>query len=116
MTAWSLTLVATGLAAALGLRLRLLGVHAARVGHEARGPLCTALLGLERLAAAGSEPSVVGAVELELRRAALALDDLARSPARRAPPVWGAGGPGGPFVPPPPPLAAPARQDAAPVF
>jgi signal transduction histidine kinase len=85
VAAWYVTLLVAALAvaAALALRLRLLGVQAARVVHEARGPLCTVLLGLERLAAAGSEPGVVGALELELRRAALALDDLSRAPARR---------------------------------
>jgi signal transduction histidine kinase len=48
-------------------------VRAARAGHEVRGPLCTAQLALE-----GMEPSArVEAIGLELRRAALALDDLA---------------------------------------
>ncbi len=45
---------------------------AARAGHEVRGPLCTARLALE-----GLEPCArVEAIDLELRRAALALDDL----------------------------------------
>ena len=45
---------------------------AARAGHDIRGPLCTARLALE-----GLEPSArVAAIDLELRRAALALDDL----------------------------------------
>src|SRR3954447_21368339 len=82
MAAWLLTLAATVATTVMSLRLRMLGVHAARVEHEARGPLCTALLGLERLAATRSEPRIVGALELELRRAALALDDLSR-PHRR---------------------------------
>jgi signal transduction histidine kinase len=51
------------------------GVQAARAQHEVRGPLAVARLalgGLERTAR-------VEAIDLELRRAALALDDLAGS-------------------------------------
>lgn len=60
-------------ASALHLRGRRELVRAARAGHEVRGPLCTA-----QLALAGLEPSArVDAIGLELRRAALALDDLA---------------------------------------
>ena len=60
-------------ASALHLRGRRELVRAARAGHEVRGPLCTAQLALE-----GLEPSArVDAIGLELRRAALALDDLA---------------------------------------
>ena len=45
----------------------------ARADHDVRGPLCTA-----RLALGGLEPcACVDAIDLELRRAALALDDLA---------------------------------------
>lgn len=45
---------------------------AARADHDVRGPLCTARLALE-----GLEPCArVEAIDLELRRAALALDDL----------------------------------------
>lgn len=56
-------------------------VLVARASHELRGPLCAAQLGLHGLTA---EPGRVAAVELELRRAARALDDLgaARSGAR----------------------------------
>lgn len=47
-------------------------VLAARADHDVRGPLCTARLALE-----GLEPCArVAAIDLELRRAALALDDL----------------------------------------
>jgi signal transduction histidine kinase len=49
----------------------------ARAGHEVRGGLCAALLALERLALEGAAASSLGALELELRRAAAALDDLA---------------------------------------
>jgi signal transduction histidine kinase len=45
---------------------------AARASHDIRGPLCTARLALE-----GLEPCArVQAIDLELRRAALAVDDL----------------------------------------
>jgi signal transduction histidine kinase len=61
--------------AALALHVegqRRLGL-AARADHDVRGPLCTA-----RLALGGLEPCArVEAIDLELRRAALALDDLA---------------------------------------
>lgn len=83
---WWLALLSCATAALLVLRLRRQAVLAARAGHEARGPLCTALLGLERLSG-GADPATLAAVELELRRAALALDDLAgasRPPAREA--------------------------------
>lgn len=81
---WWLAAIASALSALLVARLRAQEVRAARAGHEARGPLCTALLGLERLGAAGVEPATLAAVELELRRAALALEDLAGASARRA--------------------------------
>jgi signal transduction histidine kinase len=57
----------------------------ARAGHDIRGPLCTA-----RLALAGLEPCArVEAIDLELRRAALALDDLtAPRRGRRAVDCW----------------------------
>ena len=56
---------------------------AARARHEVRGPLCAARLGL-----AGAAPPTrprVAAIDLELRRAGRALDDLRPPPARRAP-------------------------------
>jgi len=61
---------------ALGLRHRL-GAHLVRVAeasHELRGPLTTARLALEGL---GGDARRAAAIELELRRAGLALDDLA---------------------------------------
>jgi signal transduction histidine kinase len=69
-------------ASVLHLRERRRVVVAARAGHEVRGPLCAARLALD-----GMERSArVQAIDLELRRAALALDDLAgqrrRSPAQ----------------------------------
>jgi signal transduction histidine kinase len=50
----------------------------ARVCHEVRGPLCAARLGLGTLDA---DPPRLAAIDLELRRAALSLDDLAGAPA-----------------------------------
>jgi signal transduction histidine kinase len=60
-------------ASALHLRGRQRLVLAARAGHEVRGPLCAAQLALDGL----ERSARVDAIELELRRAALALDDLA---------------------------------------
>ncbi len=61
-------------ASALGARERRRGVAAARARHEIRGPLCAARLALDGL----DRNARVEAIDLELRRAALALDDLAR--------------------------------------
>jgi signal transduction histidine kinase len=80
---WWIALLASGVAAALVLRLRRLAVCAARAGHEVRGPLCAALLGLERLDPGASDTATLVAVELELRRAALALEDLGARRGRR---------------------------------
>jgi signal transduction histidine kinase len=52
--------------------------RAARVAHEVRGPLSAAHLALHGAARRGElPPSLVAALELELRRAALALEDPA---------------------------------------
>jgi signal transduction histidine kinase len=59
-------------ASVLHLRERRRVVHAARAGHEVRGPLCAARLALDGL----ERSARVQAIDLELRRAALALDDL----------------------------------------
>lgn len=74
-------------AAALALHVegrRRLGL-AAQADHDVRGPLCTARLALD-----GLEPCArVAAIDLELRRAALALDDLAAARrGRRAAGRW----------------------------
>jgi signal transduction histidine kinase len=61
----------------LHLRTRRRLVLVARASHEVRGPLCAARLGLEALAA---EPARVVAIDLELRRAGRALDDLLAAP------------------------------------
>jgi signal transduction histidine kinase len=66
LLAWALA------ASALHLRGRRRLVLAARAGHEVRGPLCVARLALDGL----ERSARVEAIELELRRAALALDDL----------------------------------------
>ena len=103
MSGW-LALLAWALAASLlGVRERRRLVRAARARHEVRGPLCAAQLALD-----GLEPSArVDAIGMELRRAALALDDLVApgcSPRRAAalagrfmprgrPSVTGCGGP-----------------------
>ena len=71
-------------ASALHLRGRRRLVRAVRARHELRGPLCTARLALEGL----ERSARVEAIDLELRRAALALDDLSgarRSRERRRP-------------------------------
>jgi signal transduction histidine kinase len=65
--AWALA------ASALHLRGRRQLVLAARARHEVRGPLCTAQLALDGL----ERSARVEAIGMELRRAALALDDLA---------------------------------------
>jgi signal transduction histidine kinase len=77
VSAWLAPLVWAVAAQALHLRGRRRLVLAARAGHEVRGPLSAAQLALD-----GLEPSArVEAIGVELRRAALALDDL--SGARR---------------------------------
>ena len=68
-------------ASALHLRGRRKLVRAARAGHEVRGPLSTAQLALNGL----ERSARVDAIGLELRRAALALDDLSGLGRRRGP-------------------------------
>ncbi|MEA2312827.1 MAG: two-component system, OmpR family, sensor kinase, partial [Solirubrobacteraceae bacterium] len=64
----------------------------ARASHELRGPIAAARLGLHGLAREGAAARVA-AIDLELRRAGLALDDLAaasrgrRLPLRRPEPI-----------------------------
>ncbi len=78
LAGWALA--ATGLATAAILRLELLRHEqaVARASHELRGPLTAVRLGLE-LATRARPPSRprLRAIELELGRAALALEDLA---------------------------------------
>ena len=79
LLAWALA------AGALQVRWRRQRVLAARARHEVRGPLCAALLALDGL----ERSARVTAIAVELRRAALALDDLgaARSRRRRTAPA-----------------------------
>ena len=80
MTGWPALLIWALTAGVLHARGRREHMLAARARHEVRGPLCTAQLALD-----GLEPSArVTAIGMELRRAALALDDLAGPPRRRA--------------------------------
>ena len=80
MTGWPALLIWALTAGVLHVRGRRELVLAARARHEVRGPLCTAQLALD-----GLEPSArVTAIGMELRRAALALDDLAAPPRRGA--------------------------------
>jgi signal transduction histidine kinase len=72
-----MAVAACGVAGLLQLRLREVALRCARAGHEVRGGLCAALLGVERLATDVVDAGTVRAVELELRRAAVALDELA---------------------------------------
>jgi signal transduction histidine kinase len=86
----ALTLAACGWLAAGGLgaaQLRLRGrlVAVARASHELRGPLFAARLGLHALAV-GAASARVAAIDLELRRAALALEDLEGAPRGRGAP------------------------------
>ncbi len=82
------TLVSLGAAAALAVH-HLLAVRAeavVRACHELRGPLTAARLGLELETRAGELSSKrLRAIDLELERAALALDDLAAAPGLRQP-------------------------------
>ena len=67
---------AGAVAVAASLRGRTLHERAARLAHEVRGPLSAAHLALHCAARRGEvPPRLVAAIELELRRAALALDD-----------------------------------------
>jgi signal transduction histidine kinase len=78
VTGWPALLIWALTAGVLHVRGRRELVLAARARHEVRGPLCTAQLALD-----GLEPSArVTAISMELRRAALALDDLAGPPRR----------------------------------
>jgi len=70
---WTAAGACGALAALLQARLVRRAALVADAGHELRGPLCAARLGLHAL----DDAERAAAVDLELRRAALALDDLA---------------------------------------
>ena len=75
-------LTAACLRASLDRRMSLV----AQAAHELRGPLSAALLGLHGVGAGSAAGRRVAAVQLELRRAGLALEDLHAAPhGRRAP-------------------------------
>jgi len=85
-TGWSIALCALAtvafLRASSGRRMALV----AQAAHELRGPLSAALLGLHGVVADGAGARRMAGVELELRRAGLALADLEVAPrGRRAP-------------------------------
>jgi signal transduction histidine kinase len=80
VSGWLALLMWAVAASALHLRGRRQLVRAARAGHEVRGPLSTAQLALEGL----ERSARVEAIGLELRRAALALDDLSGARRRHA--------------------------------
>jgi signal transduction histidine kinase len=87
VTALGPVLVVLALAAVAALHGRVvargLREHAARVAHEVRGPLSAAHLALHGAARRGEvAPGTVAALELELRRAALALEDPAYARSR----------------------------------
>jgi signal transduction histidine kinase len=87
---WALA-VPSGLAAALARReLGRRAASVARACHELRGPITAARLGLELGGRPGAlSPARVRALDLELGRAALAVDDLAEIRAGRRPPgTW----------------------------
>ena len=95
MTGLALTVAgwaAFGLAAALAVRSRHAGLErgeaVARACHEVRGPLAAARLGLEAGLLASSATHL-RAIEMELARATVALDDLQRVE-RIAPEDWDA--------------------------
>jgi signal transduction histidine kinase len=86
VTAWLTVAVWCLTAGLLRARDRRRLALAARARHEVRGPLCTARLALDGL----ERSARVEAIDLELRRAALALEDLGGGPHRpggRAEPV-----------------------------
>ena len=79
--AWGFALLGCALACWWRLELSRRGRLVARACHELRGPLTAAGLALHAAARDGRAP--LGAVELELRRAALALEDLQAARAGR---------------------------------
>jgi DNA-binding response OmpR family regulator len=87
LVAWLLAAVATVVAAVGRLELRRRRELVARACHELRGPLTAAHLALHAGARHGdAPPQRLAAIDLELKRAGVALDDLAAARrGRRAP-------------------------------
>jgi signal transduction histidine kinase len=82
--AWAIAAAACGVAALTWRELRRGRELVARACHELRGPLTAAHLALQAQARGGHAPDGrIAAVELELRRAGLALEDLAAARAGR---------------------------------
>ncbi len=82
---WLLAVMAIGAAVAARIRLYQHVDAVARASHEVRGPLTAVGLGLELAARVRQLPVArLRALELELGRAAVALDDLVVGPERRA--------------------------------
>src|SRR5205085_7834750 len=82
---WGVTAVSLGMAGVLRVRLVRGSSAVARATHELRGPLTAARLGLELgLRGLALPPARLRAIELELGRATLALDDLAAGRTPRA--------------------------------
>jgi len=83
---WAVALAALGVAAVLRASTARRLALVAQAAHELRGPLGAALLGLHGVVSDAAGRRRVAAVELELRRAGLALADLDAAPrGRRAP-------------------------------
>ena len=83
---WAAALAALGVAAGLRASMARRLALVAQAAHELRGPLGAALLGLHGVVSDAAGRRRVAAVELELRRAGLALADLDAAPrGRRAP-------------------------------
>jgi signal transduction histidine kinase len=79
---WLVALAMTGLAAYLEWRARRRAELVARACHELRGPLTAAGLALYSAGRRGeASPRRIAAVDLQLRRAELALTDLSLAPA-----------------------------------
>jgi signal transduction histidine kinase len=84
---WALALAGLGMGAVLHFRLARQSDVVARASHELRGPLTAARLGLEPgLRGRQLPPRRLRAIELELGRASLALEDMSAPPTRRHPP------------------------------
>jgi len=81
--AWAVAASASGMAALAWRELRRGRELVARACHELRGPLTAAHLALHAGARHGDAGARLAAIELELRRAGLALDDLAAARAGR---------------------------------
>jgi signal transduction histidine kinase len=76
LAGWLAALAAGGVAVALQRELGRRAELVARAGHEVRGPLTAARLAIHLVERQGRASPQVHAIDLELRRAARALDDL----------------------------------------